>query len=101
MQRGRLAQALRDAVTAVPGVSRLVGSGVVEVAAQFPGGKVPGVDMGGDAPAVYIAVSRLPVAPVAEAALSAAEQAMSAAGDDRRVRIVVADLDVDSLPEQE
>lgn len=101
MRRGRLAQALRDAVIAVPGVSRLVGSGAVEVAAQFPGGKVPGVDLGADTPAVYIAVSRLPVGPVAEWALRAAQEAMAAAGDDRPVQIVVADLDVDSLPRQE
>ena len=95
--RGRLARALRDAVTAVDGVSRLVAGGPVEVAAQYPGGKVEGVTFSGDEPQVHIAVSRLPVEPVARRALLAAREVMARAGDDRSVQVVVADIDVDRL----
>lgn len=97
MDRGRLAHALREAVTRVDGVSRLVGDGPVEVAAQYPGGKVEGVSVSGDEPQVHIAVSTLPVEPVAARALSAARGVMTAAGDDRPVQIVVADIDVERL----
>ncbi|GAA4917764.1 hypothetical protein LX16_3845 [Stackebrandtia albiflava] len=98
VDRGELAGALRDAVRTVPGVSRLVTTGIVEVATQVPGGTIPGVKVAGDRPEVHVAVSRLPVEPVAQAVLRACDEVMTRYGDDRPVRVVVADVDVSSLP---
>ena len=97
MDRGRLAHALREAVGRVAGVSRLVADGPVETAAHYPGGTVPGVGLCGDELLIRIAVTRLPVEPVASQAVRAARRVLDQAGDDRPVHVVVADIDIDRL----
>lgn len=99
MSVAALARAVRDAVTGVPGVTRLTGGGPVEVAARFPGGRIAGLRLTGDVVEVRIAIDRLPVHPIADRAHDAAVAALRRAGDDRPVRVLVADIDTESLPE--
>jgi hypothetical protein len=98
VDRGELAREVSEAVAGVPGVSRLVSAGPVELATQFAGGSVPGVSLLGDRPEVHVAVSRLPVEPVADAAVRAAVAVLREHGDERPVRVVVVDVDVAGLP---
>ncbi|MFC0531719.1 hypothetical protein [Phytohabitans kaempferiae] len=87
-----LAVAVRDAVSAVPGVGRVGSESTVEVGTQYPGGKVPGVRLVGDTVEVHLVVDRLPLQPVVRQARAAARVVLSAAGDPRPVTIVVTDV---------
>ena len=97
VRREDLARAVADAVTAVPGVSALVGGPGIEVSTQFSGGKVLGLRLTSDPVEVHIRADRVPLPPVAEAAASAAKTVLTAAGDERAVRVVVVDIVADSL----
>ena len=66
-RRGRLALAVAAAVDTVVGVRRTGGPGV-EVATQYPGGRVVGVRLGPDEVTVHIIAERLPLDTVADAA---------------------------------
>ncbi|MBT8225190.1 MAG: hypothetical protein HKP61_08300 [Dactylosporangium sp.] len=92
--RGRLAVTVRDAVTAVPGVTRLVPGAPVEIATQYPGGKVPGIRLAGPVVEVHVSVDRLPVQVVAGEVRDVVRAVLAAAGDERQVQVVVEDLDL-------
>ena len=96
-RRGRLALAVAAAVDAVGGVRRTGGPGV-EVATQYPGGRVLGVRLGADEVTVHIVAERLPLDAVADAVRFAASSALARLGDSRAVAVSVDDLDVASLP---
>ena len=96
-RRGRLALAIAVAVDSVGGVRRTGGPGV-EVATQYPGGRVLGVRLGADEVTVHIIAERLPLDAVADAVRLAARSALSGLGDSRAVAVSVDDLDVASLP---
>ena len=96
-RRGRLALAVAAAVDSVSGVRRTGGPGV-EVATQYPGGRVLGVRLGADEVTVHIVAERLPLDAVADAVRVAARSALAAHGDSRAVAVSVDDLDVSFLP---
>jgi hypothetical protein len=96
-RRGRLALAVAAAVDSVGGVRRTGGHGV-EVATQYPGGRVLGVRLGADEVTVHIVAERLPIDAVADAVRVAARSALAGLGDNRGVAVSVEDLDVLSLP---
>ena len=96
-RRGRLALAVAAEVDTVGGVRRTGGPGV-EVATQYPGGRVLGVRLGADEVTVHIIAERLPLDMLAEAVRFAARSALAAHGDRRAVVVRVDDLDVMSLP---
>ena len=96
-RRGRLALAVAAEVDTVGGVRRTGGPGV-EVATQYPGGRVLGVRLGADEVTVHIIAERLPLDMLAEAVRFAARSALAAHGDSRAVVVRVDDLDVLSLP---
>jgi hypothetical protein len=96
-QRGRLALAVAAEVDTVGGVRRTGGQGV-EVATQYPGGRVLGVLLGPDEVSVHVIAERLPLDVLAEAVRFAARSALAAHGDSRAVAVSVDDLDVASLP---
>jgi hypothetical protein len=96
-RRGRLALAVAAAVDTVGGVRRTGGPGV-EVATQYPGGRVVGVRVGTDEVTVHIVAERLPLDAVAEAVQFATRLALSRLGDSRAVTVAIDDLDVASLP---
>jgi hypothetical protein len=97
MRREDLARAVAEAVEAVPGVAALVPGPGVEVSTQFSGGKVIGLRLTSDPVEVHIRADRVPLPSVAEAAATAARSVLSAAGDDRPVRVVVDDIVSDAL----
>jgi len=88
----RLASAVRDAVLAVPGVARLTSGGAVEVATQFPGGKVVGVRLG-DPVEVHVAVDRSPIISVTEQVRAAVQAVLDRSGGSRPVEVVVDDIE--------
>jgi hypothetical protein len=85
------------AVDAVAGVRRSAGSGV-EVATQYRGGRIVGVELADREVTVQVVAERLPLGPLADNVRAAARAVLHAAGDDRPVRVVVDDLDLVSLP---
>jgi hypothetical protein len=93
----QVASKVRDAVLAVPGVTRLTPGGPVEVATLFAGGKVVGVRLG-DAVEVHVAVDRLPIAPLAEQVRAAVRTVLERDGESRPVEVVVDDLEPEALP---
>jgi len=97
VRREDLAHAVAEAVTAVPGVARLSPGSGVEVAALYAGGKVVGLRLSGDVVGVHIVADRVPLQPVADEAAAAARRALSAAGDDREVNVVVEDVESAAL----
>lgn len=92
-----LALAVREAVTAVPGVSQVRAGSVVEVATLYPGGKVPGVRLAPDAVEVHVVVDRLPLQPVVRQARAAARAVLDRRGDPRPVTVVVVDVPDDAF----
>lgn len=98
MSTASLARELHDAVLSVPGVVRLASNSPIEVSTQFRGGKVPGLRVHGPTIEVHVEVGQLPLMSVTGAVHAAARKALSAAGDDRPVRVVVSAIDVASLP---
>ena len=70
----------------------------VEVATQYAGGKVPGVAVRPDRIVVRVVLDRLPVAPVAGHAHMVVQTVLKAVGLSRPVELVVADVELDSLP---
>lgn len=96
LNRVELARALHDEIGRVRGVSRL-GGGVVAATTQYAGGTVTGISVAGSRIEVRIVVSELPVTDVAERVHKAAALVLLAAGDERAVRVVVTDLDVETL----
>lgn len=97
VRREDIAQAVADAVRAVPGVAGLSPGTGVEVSTQFSGGKVIGVRLIGDEAAVHIIADRLPLPPIANEAAAAARQVLRAAGDDRPVVVVIDDIASDAM----
>lgn len=98
LRREDLARSIADAVTAVPGVAGLTSADSrVEVATLFAGGKVVGLRLGDDTVEIHILVDRPPVQQVANEAVAAARRVLAAVGDERAVRVVVADVVVDAL----
>lgn len=98
MNRVELARSLHDAISRVRGVSRLGGgSGVMEVSTQYAYGRVAGVSVAGARVEAQVVVTELPVVAVAERVHKAAARVLRASGDDRPVRVVVTDVDIDSL----
>ena len=95
--RGRLALAVAAAVDSVVGVRRTSGPGV-EVATQYPGGRVVGVRLGADEVAVHIIAARFPLEIVADAVHAAVGAALAGFGDRRAVAVIIDDLDVSSMP---
>jgi hypothetical protein len=98
VDRAALAAAVATALTQVPGVARLSPGTGVEVATQFPGGKVVGVGVRDDAIVAHLVVDRLPLDQVARAARAAAEAALADLGIARRLDLVIDDVDLDHLP---
>jgi hypothetical protein len=97
VRREDLAHAVADAVTAVPGVARLSPGSGVEVSTIYAGGKVVGLRLSGDVVAVHIVADRVPLQPVADEAAAAARRALTAAGDDRDVNVVIEDVEAAAL----
>jgi phenylpyruvate tautomerase PptA (4-oxalocrotonate tautomerase family) len=97
VRREDLARSLADAVTAVPGVAALTGGPGVEVATFFSGGKVTGLHLGDDQVDVHVVIDQTPLQVVAEAAAGAALRVLSAAGDSRRVQVIVEDVALEAL----
>ncbi len=95
--RGRLALAVAAAVDTVVGVRRTGGPGV-EVATQYPGGRVVGVRLSPDEVAVHIIAERLPLDTVADAVHAAVGATLAGLGDRRAVAVTIDDLDVSSMP---
>ena len=89
-----VARSVAEAVTAVPGVAALMPGTGIEVSTQFSGGKVLGVRRGGDEVEVHIKVDRAPLTAVANDVMAAARRVLAAAGDERRVLVVVEDVDL-------
>lgn len=87
-----LARSIADAVSALPDVRRLTGGDAIEVATQYPGGKVVGVRLG-ETVQVHLVARRVPLPPVGAAAARAARAVLARAGDDRPVEIFVDDLE--------
>ena len=96
-RRGRLALAVAAAVDTVVGVRRTGGPGV-EVATQYPGGRVVGVRLGPDEVAVHLIAERLPLDAVADAVHAAVGATLAGLGDRRAVAVTIDDLDVPSMP---
>jgi hypothetical protein len=97
--RGAVARAIAAGVAKVPGVARLDPGGGVEVATQYAGGKVPGVAVRPDRVVVRVVLDRLPVAPVAGHVHVVVQTVLAAVGWRCPVELVVADVDLDRLPE--
>lgn len=81
------------AVLAVPGVIRLTSGTGVEVATQFPGGKINGVRLG-DPVEVHVEVDPVPIAPVAEQIRNAVREVLGRFGRRLSVEVVVEDIDL-------
>ncbi|GAA4440462.1 hypothetical protein [Phytohabitans houttuyneae] len=96
-QPRELALAVRDAVTAVPGVRQVRAGSAVEVATQYPGGKVSGVRVSGETVEVHVVVGRLPLQPVVGQARAAARAVLDRYGDPRPVTVVVVDVADDAF----
>ncbi|ROT28292.1 hypothetical protein [Micromonospora sp. HM5-17] len=91
-----VATAVRTAVLAVPGVTRLAsGSGGVEVSTQFPGGTIPGIRLG-DPVEVHVEVAAVPIGPLAGRVRAAVRHVLDGFGQHPSVEVVVDDID---LPE--
>ncbi|MGY0234172.1 hypothetical protein [Longispora urticae] len=96
---GQLAEQLRDAVTAVPGVARCASAGPVAVATQFRGGSVPGIRLAGDEVQIHVVLATVPAGPIAEKVHRAAAAVLAAHGDPRPILVHIADLEIDALPD--
>ena len=85
------------AVDQVRKVRRSGGSGV-EVSTQYRGGRVLGVAVSDPRVVVQVTALALPLEPLVAAVRDAAVGALRSLSDNREVRVVVDDLDVDRLP---
>ena len=85
------------AVDRVPNVRRSGGSGV-EVSTQYRGGRVLGVALGDTEVVVQVTARALPLEPLVAAVRDAALGALRSLSDNRDIRVVVDDLDVNRLP---
>lgn len=97
-ERGALARAVAEAARGVPGVADLVGGPGGQVVTHYPGGTVPGVRLLPDAVVVQVSMDRLPLVQAITETASAVATVLAAAGDHRRVDVVVADLADATLP---
>lgn len=88
-----VAAAVRAAVLAVPGVTRLTPGTGVEVATQFPGGKIAGIRLG-DPVEVHVEIGPVPIAPVAKKIQAAVRNVLSRSGLDSSVEVVVDDIEL-------
>ena len=95
---GVISQAVALGVAGVAGVARLTPGAGVEAATYFAGGKTVGVVVRQDQVRVHIVLSQLPIVEVAERARAAAQRVLGALGAERRVEVVVEDLEVEQLP---
>ena len=95
---GVISLAVALGVAGVAGVARLTPGAGVEAATYFAGGKTVGVVVRQDQVRVYIVLSQLPIAEVAERAREAAQRVLRALGAERLVEVVVEDLEIEQLP---
>lgn len=95
--RAGLARAVAAAAGATTGVSRLVAGGLIPAVTHVPGGTVPGVRLGTTAVSVHIAVDRFPLEPVITGVVQAVGAVLAGAGDERRVEVVVEDVEDSAL----
>jgi hypothetical protein len=98
LDRGAVARAIAAGVANVPGVARLDPGTGVEVATQYPGGKVAGVAVRPDRVVVRVVLDRLPVEPVAGHVHMVVGTVLKAVGVSPPVELVVAGVDLDGLP---
>jgi hypothetical protein len=88
-----IATEVAAAVLAVPGVIRLTPGTGVEVATQFPGGRISGIRLG-DPVEVHVEVDPVPIAPVAEQIRNAVREVLGRFGRRLSVEVVVEDIDL-------
>jgi hypothetical protein len=89
-----MAQLVAAAVDTVGGVRRSAGDGV-SVATQYRGGTITGVRLADGEVTVCIVVRGVWVKAAAEAVRTSVGQALKQAGEQRRVNVVVADVEID------
>jgi hypothetical protein len=99
-RRGQLASAVAAAVDTVAGVRR-TGGGGVEVATQYPGGRVVGVLLGAETVTVQVIAEQFPLIALADSVRAAVRVALSGFDDQRRVDVTIDDIDVAKLPSRE
>lgn len=92
-----LARAVAAAAGSTPGVSRLVAGGLIPAVTHVPGGTVPGVRLGATAVSVHIAIDRFPLEPVITGVVQAVGAVLSGAEDERRVEVIVEDVEDSAL----
>ena len=97
-RRATVAVVVAAAVDGVGGARRTVGLGV-EVATQYPGGRVIGVRLGDASIDVHIVVEGPDVARVADDIHVEVRAALDRVGDPRAVAVTVDDIDLVSVPE--
>jgi len=92
VRREDLAKSVEHAVIATPGVAALHPGFGVEVATHYSGGKVVGLNLGGDTVDISLTAARVPLRQVADDAGAAAARVLAAVGDQRPVNVVIADV---------
>jgi hypothetical protein len=101
-RRAQLAAAVAEAVTRVPGVARLSPGSGLEVAVQYRGGKVVGIELTDRRLAIHVVIDRLPLVPVAEAIRRQVDEVLAGWADGETtptVDVVIEDVDLDDLPQ--
>jgi hypothetical protein len=96
--RGRLVQLVAAAVDAVGGVRRSAGDGV-GIVTQYPGGAVTGVRLADGEVTVCIVVEDIRVKVAADVVRASVGRTLRVAGEQRRVNVIVADIDLDVIVE--
>jgi hypothetical protein len=97
--RGRLALLVADAVNAVARV-RLTGGSGVEIVTQYSGGRAVGVHLSPGEVTVCLIVEDVRVKAAADAVHLSVSGALQLAGERRRVKVIVADIDLDAALER-
>lgn len=87
-----VAEQVRTAVLGVAGVAGLhPGTGGVEVATQFAGGKISGIRLG-DPVEVHVGIDPVPIGPLAEQIRDAVRTVLATFGQHPSVDVVVEDI---------
>jgi hypothetical protein len=97
VRREDLAHAVADAARAVPGVARLYHRSAVEISTQYAGGKVYGVRLLPGLAEIHIVADRGDLRELADDVAAAVGAVLSAAGDPRRVDVVIEDVTTSAL----
>lgn len=97
--RAELAESILAALLGVAGVARMSSGGTIEVATLHRGGKVPGVWLRPEVVEVHVVAEPVPLAPLAEEAHARIRSLLDAVGDQRPVRVVVDDIELDADPD--